>query len=73
MDHHGIGGSLALAAFALAVALLFAPVVRSATGDLNQSLGRVGPFASVRCHAPTSPGCGPADLHLAGTSRGLIR
>lgn len=46
---------------ALAVASVIAPVVRTFSTGLNQSLGQVRPFSLAHCRAPTTPGCGPRD------------
>jgi hypothetical protein len=42
---------------AFAIALVVAPVIRSTTIVLNDTVGRLWPFSLIRCDCPTSPGC----------------
>lgn len=50
-------GILVQIAFALLLALIAAPIVRTVTSELNHTMGRVWPFSIARCHSPTTPGC----------------
>ena len=45
----------------LLLALALAVLVRSATIELNASLGAVWPFSLVRCDTASAPGCSPAE------------
>jgi len=44
-------------AFALGLALVAAPMVRSVTSELNGTVGRVWPFSLSRCLSLATPGC----------------
>ena len=44
-------------AFALGLALVAAPVVRTVTAELGNTLGRAWPFSMTRCSSPATPGC----------------
>lgn len=58
--------ALVSSAAALALALLLSPAVRVVTADLDDTVGRVWPFALTHCHVRTSPGCAaPAARHVA--------
>ena len=59
MTHFAYAGPVVQAALALGFALIMAPVVRSVTGELNDTVGRVWPFSLARCVSPATPGCGP--------------
>lgn len=50
-------GILVQIAFALLLALIAAPIVRTVTSELNHTMGRVWPFSMARCHSPSTPGC----------------
>lgn len=50
-------GLLVQASVALAIAFLAAPVVRTVTSEINDTVGRAWPFALARCSAPATPGC----------------
>lgn len=51
------GNDLVPLALAVVVALAAAPVVRTVTADLNNTLGRVWPFSMTWCHSLATPGC----------------
>lgn len=59
MTRSAHAGTLAQAALALGIALVMAPVVRSVTGELNNTVGRAWPFSLARCVSPATPGCDP--------------
>lgn len=50
-------GSAVQAALALGLALVAAPVVRTVTAELDNTVGRAWPFSLTRCASPTTPGC----------------
>ena len=44
-------------ALALGLALVAAPVVRTVTAELDNTVGRAWPFSLTRCSSPATPGC----------------
>lgn len=58
-------GPLVQAALALGLALIAAPVVRTLTSELDNSVGRAWPFSLARCASPATPGCGDAAMQAA--------
>ncbi len=44
-------------ALALGLALVAAPVVRTVTAELDNTVGRAWPFSLTRCSAAATPGC----------------
>ena len=66
MDRYGVGRSVAMAAVALTVALMLAPVVRSITWELSN----ISAAGSVhgQCQAAAS-GCTPPNPRMAGMGR----
>lgn len=51
---------------ALMLALIVSPVIRTATIELNNSVGRAWPFSLTYCHARASPGCDAAEGGAVG-------
>jgi len=50
-------GAMVQVAVALGLALVAAPMVRTVTSELNDTVGRAWPFSMARCALPTVPGC----------------
>ena len=50
-------GSAVQVALALGLALVAAPMVRTVTAELDNTMGRAWPFSLTRCASPTTPGC----------------
>ncbi len=50
-------GPAAQVALALGLALVAAPVVRTVTAELDNTVGRAWPFSLARCSSPGTPGC----------------
>jgi hypothetical protein len=50
-------GAAVQVALALGLALVAAPVVRTVTAELDNTVGRAWPFSLTRCAAPATPGC----------------
>lgn len=59
-------GPVVQIALALGFALIAAPVVRTVTAELGNTVGRAWPFSSVRCSSPATPGCGDAATRSVG-------
>lgn len=57
-------------ALAVVVSLAAAPIVRTVTVELNNTLGRVWPFSMTRCHSLATPGCVGQILRSARTLQG---
>ncbi len=51
-------------AWCLAIAMAGAPLIRSATAELNRSAGIAWPFSLAHCRAADTPGCGPEPVVL---------
>ncbi len=67
-------GSMVQAAFALGLALLAAPMVRTVTSELNGAVGRAWPFSLTRCVSAATPGCHDTSVRsAAGQPAGHIR
>jgi hypothetical protein len=64
MDREGAAETLFKVAAALIVALVFAPVVRTVTVELNHSVGRAWPFSLGHCHFAATPGCGVDEANV---------
>lgn len=58
-------GSVVQVAFALGLALVAAPMVRTVTSELNGTVGRAWPFSMTRCLSPMTPGCRDASVQSA--------
>jgi hypothetical protein len=67
MDRSGPAETFVRVAAALAIALVFSPMVRTITSELDDSVGRVWPFALNHCHVRATPGC---DLDRGGPLAG---
>ena len=50
-------GAVAQVALALGLALVAAPMVRTVTAELDNTVGRAWPFSMTRCSSPATPGC----------------
>ena len=50
-------GPAVQAAFALGLAVVAAPMVRTVTAELDDMVGRAWPFSLTRCASPATPGC----------------
>ena len=50
-------GAAVQVALALGLALIAAPVVRTVTAELDNTLGRAWPFSLTRCASLMTPGC----------------
>ena len=62
--------SVVQVAMALLLASVAAPVVRTVTSELSQSVGQTWPFSLEQC-AQTSPGCQPAGQRPPGRLHSL--
>ena len=62
--------SVVQVAMALLLASVAAPVVRTVTSELSQSVGRTWPFSLEQC-VRASPGCQPAGQRPPGTPHSL--
>lgn len=62
--------SVVQVAMALLLASVAAPVVRTVTSELSQSVGRTWPFSMEQC-AQAGPGCQPAGQHPPGRLHSL--
>jgi hypothetical protein len=63
MDRSEPGETFVRVAAALAIALVFSPMIRTITSELDNSVGRVWPFTLNHCHVRATPGC---DLDTGG-------
>ena len=63
-------GPAVQAAFALGFALIAAPVVRTVTAELGNTVGRAWPFSLARCSSAATPGCSPGAERSAGGQPG---
>lgn len=66
-------GILMQVALAFAVALMAAPVVRTVTFELNNTVGRAWPFALARCQSAATPGCSGQPVQSAGQTHLPVR
>ena len=67
-------GPMVQAAFALGFALVAAPIVRTVTVELDNTVGRAWPFSLAQCSSTVTPGCGHgAEWSAKGQSGAHIR
>lgn len=66
-------GPVAQVAFALGLALVAAPVVRTVTAELDNTMGRAWPFSLARCSSPATPRCRDAASSAGRRLAGPVR